>query len=153
MTTIRIHGASDDLVEVEGVDAKVDGADEYGFYGRGKWGYLLASDGTMLRVAYSPDGSGCWRIKVERAGGAKFKKVRSGKEDADDKDGVRGYSDLVHLTGDFEWVRWFGTDLKAADSHLAMVAEPEFKALWASLQVLIRKGYEVDAIQAAVGLG
>lgn len=121
-TTIKIYGASDDLVEVEG---KASGCDEFGFYATGKPGYLACSDGTVLRVCYAGDKTGCWRVAVEQAGAAAFEMVRKGDEDADEQDGVPGYSDLATLTGVIDKVRRFGMYPWKTGAIAA-----KYKALW-----------------------
>lgn len=60
MTTIRINGASDDLVEVAGCK----GADEFTYPSQGPWrGDLIAPDGGQLRLhVFLSDG--CWQVAV-----------------------------------------------------------------------------------------
>jgi hypothetical protein len=100
MGKLIVYGASDDLVEVEG-----DGwAEEFG-YGRGD-AFLQVSDGTLLRIAYSPDESGCWRITREVAGSAAFSIVSPPEEGPGKQSAGLGYSDAVTLDGDVRWVAY-----------------------------------------------
>ena len=63
---IQFYGASDDCIEVAGVD----GADEFYADGKGRWqADLVAPGGTeQMRVCteYDPDGSGCWVIALSQ---------------------------------------------------------------------------------------
>jgi len=91
---IKIYGASDDLVEVEG-----DLREEFSCYDSGepKMKYLGFSDGTLLSIIYGEDGM--WRINRLRTGTASYS-----KEEATDSEGDN-YSDHVTLEGDnFTWV-------------------------------------------------
>lgn len=81
---VKVYGASDDLVEVEGdLREEFDGGDVT----------LIFGDGTHLKVEYCEDG--CWHISRVKKGTAKFKKVFStpNSESSD-------YSDIVELEGD-----------------------------------------------------
>lgn len=56
---IKISGASDDLVEVEGCK----GADEFSYPAKGPWrGDLISPDGGQVRVHVMYDG--CWHVAV-----------------------------------------------------------------------------------------
>ena len=64
---IRIYGASDDLIEVEGCK----GADEFNSYERGPlmWsGELRAPNGDAMRAHALFDGYGCWSVALGQAG-------------------------------------------------------------------------------------
>jgi hypothetical protein len=90
---ITIRGHSDDIVYVEG-----DITEE--FYPRmrdDKPAYLACSDGTLLRITYGADGSGCWRIVPVRYGTSYYAKREATDEDED-------YSDVVTLMGSIAWV-------------------------------------------------
>ena len=88
--TIRITGASDDLIEIEG-----DIREEFNVYLEKHESVLLAfSDGTVLRVIYDKDG--IWRISRVHCGSSGFSK----SEGSADKD----TNDIVTLVGDIKWV-------------------------------------------------
>jgi hypothetical protein len=85
---IRITGASDDLIEIEG-DIREE------FSGGDKDGDLLAfSDGTLLDVTY--DNDGIWRIKRLVAGSCAFEH-QAGDVQADT-------FDIATMRGDIAWV-------------------------------------------------
>lgn len=81
---IRIYGASDDLIEVEG-----DISEEFNHYSDDP-ALLGFSDGTMLRVTY--DNDGIWRFTPVLTGRARLVHVIQTLDDPDD-----GYSDSVYL--------------------------------------------------------
>jgi len=81
---IRIYGASDDLIEIEG-----DIRDEFSYWEDNE-NYLAFSDGTVLHIEYCDDG--IWRIRRMAAGGFIF-----ANKEAVDADGDQ-YSDVVTLT-------------------------------------------------------
>lgn len=91
--TVKIYGASDDLVEVEG---DVPGCNEYAAFDAPR--YVEFSTGDVFKVWY--DDEGCWRVVHERAagvGGATCSIVlATGAEDI--------YTDTATVTGEFEWV-------------------------------------------------
>lgn len=89
METVKIYGASDDLIEVEGsVREEFSANDEQN--------YLAFSDGTLLSVRY--DREGFWRINRLREGSAAYDKREGADADHD-------YSDVVTLTAErFEFV-------------------------------------------------
>lgn len=92
METI-IHGASDDLIEIEGGIRE-----EFNFYpdDEDDTRYLCFSDGTLLSVNYDKDG--IWRFVQMAKGEAEYKKVEGLAEENDN-------SDLVKLRGaDIRWV-------------------------------------------------
>lgn len=81
---IRIYGASDDLIEIEG-----DIGEEFPYYGDP---VLLAfSEGTILRVVFDRDG--IWRITPVFRGRARLTHIICNPDPFDDSD----YSDVVHL--------------------------------------------------------
>lgn len=86
--SVRIYGASDDLLEIEG-DVKgefgVDCDEE---------SHIACSDGTLLGLYY--DNHGLWRITLKVRGSAAFSKIEgSAAEDT---------CDVVTLEGDIRWV-------------------------------------------------
>jgi hypothetical protein len=87
---IKIYGASDDLVEVEG-----DINEEFGWFAdNDKPRPMGFSDGTLLSVRYDEDG--IWRITLIESGTAVFnKKEGSVSQDTNDE---------VTLTGNIRWV-------------------------------------------------
>lgn len=87
--SIRIYGASDDIVGVEGTIS-----DEF-YADNEDPTYLAFSDGTVLSVEYSS--RGIWRINRIAAGSATYTKVESKGTDLD-------YTDVVTLTGNLQWV-------------------------------------------------
>lgn len=91
---IRIYGASDDLIEIEGdISDELNPHDDPCL--------LVCSDGHAFRVTYD----GCWRFTPVARGTAKYTKDEAIDMDADRRpDGSSGYSDLVTLDGDVEWV-------------------------------------------------
>lgn len=89
-TTIRIFGAADDLVEVEG-----DIIEEFAYQPEGQEpGFIGTSDGTIMTIEYGA--GGIWRINKLRDGRAQFTKV----EGQDDEQ----HSDVVTLAGNIRWV-------------------------------------------------
>ncbi len=86
---ITIYGASDDLIEIEG-DVRKE------FSHSSEDAYLGCSDGTLLRVAYTEDGT--WRITPVHLGSSKYEKKEAVSADSDE------YSDRVTLTGEIKWV-------------------------------------------------
>lgn len=90
MSKVKIYGASDDLIEVEG-----DTNDEFNLYDDEK-ALLAFGDGTVVSVVY--DEHGCWRVNRVAAGSATFEKVEADGADTD------RYSDEVTLEGDLRWM-------------------------------------------------
>ena len=90
---IKIFGASDDLIEIEG-----DITEEFNIILEENESAILAvSDGTLLKVSYD----GCWRIVRIHAGMAGYERVYEAVGFDDDK-----YSDEIELRWGFpfEWV-------------------------------------------------
>jgi hypothetical protein len=85
---ITIHGASDDLIEVDGaINA------EFPVTNTGDDGVLLAiSNGVVLRIHYRT----CWRIEHVTGNGVEFQRC---PEDDDDN-----YSDIATITDPVTWV-------------------------------------------------
>lgn len=87
---LRIYGASDDLIEIEG-----DLTEEFNPpWDEEEPSYLAFSDGTVLSAAYA---DGFWRINRMAAGSATYAKTEGMDEDTD-------YSDVVTLEGAITWV-------------------------------------------------
>jgi hypothetical protein len=88
MSTVRVYGHSDDLIEIEG-----DLSEEFGAYDSDPI-YLGFSDGTVLAVDYTDE----WRISIRVRGSADLQITTA----ADRHEGC--YSDEAVLTGDIKWV-------------------------------------------------
>lgn len=100
---VKVYGASDDLVEVEG------GAltDEFGAYDRAV--YLHFNEGTVLRVEYKRDG--VWHIERVKTGTAEYSHKPAPQGNEDD------YSDQVELRGDLTSVEcWDRVDGPSKDA-------------------------------------
>jgi hypothetical protein len=91
MSTVRIYGASDDLIEIDG-----DLSEEFGAYDSDPV-YLGFSDGTLLNIRYDNDGN--WRIVIAARGAGTEVKVTAAM---DRHEGC--YSDEAVLIGDLRWV-------------------------------------------------
>jgi len=90
--SVTVHGASDDLIEIDG-----DISEEFGAYdsdedGDGK--LLAFSDGTVLRVKHGS----VWRITPVVTGSAALAIVQCPEDDDEN------YSDAATLDGDVRWV-------------------------------------------------
>jgi len=90
MAEIRIYGASDDLIEIEGTFTE-----EFSFYPTGydDKRFLAFSDGTLLRATY--DNDGIWRLTRLASGSAAFEKVEGDVE--------KDTNDVVTLRGEIKW--------------------------------------------------
>jgi len=87
--SIKIYGASDDLIEIEG-----DLKEEFNHYSDEPV-LIAVSEGTLLRVVY--DGDGIWRITKVTGGSATMEKIEGDVE--------KDTNDVVTLSGvDFKWV-------------------------------------------------
>lgn len=98
MGQLKITGASDDLIEIEG-----DVHDEISVYrcGEKEPEYLAISDGTLLKVKYGDGNSGVWRFQLVARGQA-ICVITQAPENDDDN-----YTDTVELTLEgrpFTWV-------------------------------------------------
>ncbi len=93
---VIITGSSDDLIEVDG-DIRKEFTYRYETpKGHGPASDILAfSDGTVLRIAFDPDGSGNWRITPLAQGTATLTVVQSTEEEG---------TDTATLDGDIRWV-------------------------------------------------
>lgn len=90
--SVRVFGASDDLIEVEGAITE-----EFGACGCSaeEPRFVAFSDGTVLRLVYGNDG--CWEIRRVAEGAADFMHL---PHDGD----KTSYSDRATLSGDLRWV-------------------------------------------------
>ena len=87
---VKVYGASDDLVEIEGSKYKED---EIGCYDSDV--RIWFDDGTVILVHYGkPDCDGVWSIKVEKRGYAKQMLQICEDENADI------YSDILEIDSD-----------------------------------------------------
>lgn len=83
---VKIYGASDDLVEIEGSTYPEDEIDCYNANVR-----FIFSDGTAIRIGYPKPDAAIWGIKVEQQGTAKQTLALCNNEDADP------YSDVFEI--------------------------------------------------------
>lgn len=90
MDEVRVYGASDDLIEVEGAIEE-----EFPLPPREE-AYLGFSDGTLLKIWYDSEG---WGIRRVVAGTADVSIVN-----AYEHGGPNDYADIATLTGRVEWV-------------------------------------------------
>lgn len=94
MSTLKIYGASDDLIELEG--AIHDEINAYGLTEEDAT-FLAVSDGTMLQVFYSE--GGVWRfLPITIGAHTRFNKTEG-------TEGDDNYSDVIELTNQepFKW--------------------------------------------------
>lgn len=90
---IKVYGASDDLLEIEGA---ID--EEFGVYGTDEDNpaYLTFSDGTAVSCVYDSDG--IWRMRLLSKGSSFISKDECVEETQDN------HSDIVWLGDDVKWV-------------------------------------------------
>ena len=88
---VKVYGASDDLVEIEGSKYKED---EIGCYEHDVRIRFL--DGTVIRVGYPKDGLAVWWIEVEKQGAAEQTLTICEDEDA------RIYSDVFEIDSEIK---------------------------------------------------
>jgi len=88
---IRIYGASDDLIEVEG-----DICEEFPCFTEDGC-YMGVSDGTLLRANYNDDGN--WVFSMIKKGSCDVKIVGMLE-----KENKQEYSDEVLIEGDISWI-------------------------------------------------
>jgi len=92
---IRIYGASDDLIEIDG-----DIREEFCHPSlSGKW-WLACSDGTLFSVRYD----GRWRFALESSGSAPFTKLEATENEGSRLDSTPAYSDIITLDAPIRWV-------------------------------------------------
>lgn len=91
---VTLHGASDDLIELDGAIVE-----EFNHWHGGNdddRGALVAfSDGTVLRIIHGA--GGIWRITPVMSGAAELSIVQASEDDD------LGYTDVATLTGDIRW--------------------------------------------------
>ena len=96
---IKIYGASDDLVEVEG---DVPGCDEFGHYGD-EPGFVELSTGDIFSVVYGAGKRAVWQIKhAHKSGKLKVTIQKAPKGDEPDP-----YTDTAVISGPIEWVEFW----------------------------------------------
>jgi hypothetical protein len=88
--SITISGASDDIIAIGG------GLNEEFYYDAGRRGdqkgdILAFSDGTVLRIAFDPDGTGNWRITPVVKTPARLVIEQATGEDGTDKATLDGH--------------------------------------------------------------
>lgn len=83
---VKVYGASDDLVEIEGSAFKED---EIGCFDKDV--RIRFMDGTIIRVGYPKDGLAIWWVEVEKEGTAAHTLTICEDEDA------RPYSDIFEI--------------------------------------------------------
>lgn len=100
MTTIKIYGASDDLIEVDGPRPFND---EWGAGGNEGCavGYVELSTGDVFRVAYAEGERGTWAVTHHVRSGRLNAVVITPAPDGEDPD---PYTDIAEVTGGIEWV-------------------------------------------------
>lgn len=104
---MKIYGASDDLVEFEGIRFKGEVAGNFDT-DEDKRGLIFCSDGTVLEVAYGKTRGGeslaVWEFLLVTHGSL-FEQV----DECFDEEATP-YSDVVHFADDLEWAyvahRW-----------------------------------------------
>ena len=100
---IKIYGASDDLIEIEG---KI--SEEIGCYStRNIKKTITASDGTIAKIHYNKDG--IWQIDMVKAGTSFLEKIFSVGDDNKlfcfNAIGCSSYSDVLILDNEIEWIK------------------------------------------------
>lgn len=87
---VKVYGASDDLIEVEG-----DIREEFSAYLDDNESKVLAfSDGTLLRMVYDHDG--IWRVTTVELGASPISHTHGSVKD--------DTNDVVTINGDIQWV-------------------------------------------------
>lgn len=102
MSALYVYGASDDLVEVEGLVRE-----EFGCYDAGRLVLSIKVDDALyaqLRIEYDPDDTGEWRIRSTWPGSSVVAIARATGDDGKrDEHGCPDYSDKATvLMGDIE---------------------------------------------------
>lgn len=100
---VKIYGASDDLVEIEGSRFKEDeiGCFEYDVRFR-------FTDGTQIRIGYPNEGAAIWWIEIEKNGTAEKRLSVCENEDNDP------HSDVFEIDAEIKDFRLIGQKYKAA---------------------------------------
>lgn len=93
MSEVKVYGASDDLIEIDG-----DISEEFSWCKDEEPAYLGFSDGTVLRIIY--DDTGLWKIMIINKGTATVEKSFEATDSDSDN-----YSDIVVLKDEkIDWV-------------------------------------------------
>lgn len=87
--SVRVSGASDDLIEIDG-----DLVEEFGSGDPGELHYVAMSTGLLATITYI---GGFWRIAVLRPGTSAFTLVQG-------TDSTNDYTDVLTVEGPVEWV-------------------------------------------------
>ena len=87
---VKVYGASDDLIEIEGDIRAEFGAS----INEGETNLLAFSDGTLLRLTYDYDG--IWRITIVELGTSTVVQTHGSVKD--------DTNDVVTIKGDVRWV-------------------------------------------------
>ena len=119
MSEVKVHGYSDDNIEVEGALNE-----EFGWYpdGDDDRRYLMFSDGTILECAW--DNNGIWRFTRVQEGMADFQRdINPVTEEETDR-----YSDIVTLTGYIKWVKLLKKLPEGKVDRLSMIESAIYKA-------------------------
>ena len=105
MATVKLYGASDDLLEIDGhINDEI-------YVDCEKKTTIVVSDGSVFQLSY--DSEGCWRFKCKEKGTAGNQLEPAIDGDAERRPGGEsGYSDILTLTGDIKWIRVRGKMLK-----------------------------------------
>jgi hypothetical protein len=109
--TIRVYGASDDLIETRGA---VD--EEFGAVYGGTTNIVVLAHRdaeeveVRLTAEYDPDDTGEWRLKETTSTGLVTITPARGEDEPDDEDRCPGYSDKVIVAGGFAVEIEGGTD-------------------------------------------
>jgi hypothetical protein len=91
--TVKLYGASDDNVEVEG---NVPGCDEYGSYDNPKW--IEFSTGDVFKVEYTD--AGVWKVEHITQSG----KVVTVKRPHGEGEDPEPYTETMTVVGPIQWV-------------------------------------------------
>lgn len=88
---VKVYGASDDLVEIDGSNYKDDEIDCYDKNVR-----IWFKDGTIILISYGKKDLAVWNITIEQIGNAKFDLQICEDENANI------YSDIFEIDSDIE---------------------------------------------------
>lgn len=90
----KIYGASDDLIEIDG-----DVYEEFGAWSHDQDAqYVAFSNGVLLRIQYTDDGDGIWRITPVSGPTDSVTIAQCAVDDPDH------YSDVATITDPLAWV-------------------------------------------------
>lgn len=88
---VKVYGASDDLVEIEGSTYRED---EIGCYDQDV--RIRFTDGTVIRIGYPKENAAIWWIEIEKIGTASYALIACHNEDA------QIYSDIFEICAEIE---------------------------------------------------